>query len=91
MGVERIMLSVLLIATLAGTSLTSLPSRLFYSRNLRAEYFSQFRKNKTHKNLILKMHSRITLPVTRVAAFETDKGIGNRCGDTRERESATVC
>jgi glucose-1-phosphate adenylyltransferase len=25
------------------------------------------------------------------AAFETDKGIGNRCGDTRKRESATVC
>jgi hypothetical protein len=25
------------------------------------------------------------------SAFETDKGIGNRCGDTRKRESATVC
>lgn len=48
-------------------------------------------KNKTHKNLILKMHSRITLPVTKVAAFETDGGIGNRCGDTRKRESAGGC
>ncbi len=28
----------------------------------------------------------INLPVTRVAAFETDKGIGNRCGDARARE-----
>ena len=25
-------------------------------------------------------------PVARVAAFETDTGIGNRCGDARERE-----
>jgi hypothetical protein len=31
------------------------------------------------------MHSRITLPVARVTAFETNKGIGNRCGDTRTR------
>ncbi len=42
-------------------------------------------KNKTHKKLILKKHSRITLSVARVTAFETNKGIGDRCGDTRKR------
>ena len=54
-------------------------------------YIFDITKNKTLKKLILKFDQRINLPVTRVAAFETDKGIGNRCGDTRERESATVC
>jgi len=41
--------------------------------------------------LILKKHSRINLPVARVTAFKTDEGIGNRCGDTRERELAGGC
>jgi len=31
-------------------------------------------KNKTQKKLTAKKHSSINLPVTRVAAFETDKG-----------------
>jgi len=30
-------------------------------------------------------------PVTRVAAFETEKGIGNRCGDARAREETGGC
>ncbi len=48
-------------------------------------------KNKTHENLILKKLSRINLPVARVTAFETDERDGDRCGDTRKRESAGGC
>jgi hypothetical protein len=53
--------------------------------------FSRSGKNKTHKNLILKHDERINLPVARVTAFETDEGIGNRCGDTRKRELTGGC
>jgi hypothetical protein len=48
-------------------------------------------KNKTHKKLILKEGSRITLHVARVTVFETNKGIGNRCGDTRKRGKTGGC
>jgi len=54
------------------------------------EFFAT-KKNKTHKNLILKSEERINLPVARVTAFATDEGIGNRCGDTRKRELAGGC
>ena len=30
-------------------------------------------------------------PVARVAAFETEKGIGNRCGNARAREETGGC
>jgi hypothetical protein len=44
------------------------------------------------RNKTLKTRPRANVKrVSNGAAFETDKGIGNRCGDTRKRESATVC
>ena len=33
--------------------------------------------------MILKLPSRITLPVTKVTVFETDEGIGKQCGDAQ--------
>ncbi|HBB89711.1 MAG TPA: hypothetical protein DC047_19065 [Blastocatellia bacterium] len=39
-----------------------------------ARVFFKASENKTHKKLILKKHSRITLPVARVTAFETNQG-----------------
>ena len=39
----------------------------------------------------LKVVEEYKAPVTKVAAFETDTGIGNRCGDAREREETGGC
>jgi hypothetical protein len=46
----------------------------FLFKSNTARFFFNSKKNKTHKKLILKQRSRITLPVARVTAFETNKG-----------------
>lgn len=42
---------------------------------------AQLPKNKTHKKLTRDMDVTYKARVTKVTAFETDKGIGNRYGD----------
>jgi hypothetical protein len=37
------------------------------------------------------MEEEYKAPVTKVTAFETDTGNGNRCGDAREREETGGC
>ena len=39
----------------------------------------------------LKLMEAYKHPVTNVTAFETDKGIGNRCGDARARGKTGGC
>jgi hypothetical protein len=48
---------------------------------LRNLFFVTQTKNKTQKNLTPKVLLRYKARVTKVAAFETDKGIGEQCGD----------
>jgi hypothetical protein len=52
---------------------------------------TQLSKNKTQKTLTENELPRYKARVTKVAAFETDKGIGNRCGDARTREETGGC
>lgn len=49
-------------------------------------------KDKTHKKLTVKLLFDITLPVTKVTAFETSEGIGERSRETLgESNSRAVC
>lgn len=49
-------------------------------------------ENKTHEKLTLKVLFDITLPVTKVTAFETSEGIGEQSGDILgESNSRAVC
>jgi hypothetical protein len=67
-------------------------SKYFNLRNLRILRskinLSRNPKNKTHKKLTSDLGLTYKARVTKVTVFETNKGIGNRCGDALEERKS---